>query len=151
MSNVDSFLDTPADDFKAPPLYPVGTYVFTVVKRQYGESSGKKTPYVEFELLAEKALEDVNALELAKIDDFGSREFSTTFYLTEKSIFRLTKFLKAAGVDTSRSTRECIEAVIGRKVCGYLHHEIAEAKSAGVGMNAEARVFARVETFAPVV
>lgn len=143
MTDMNEFLNRSADSFKEPPLYPVGSYLFTVMKREFGTSDRKKTPFVEFHLSPKKPYDDVDQVALAQIDNFGQKALSTTFYLTEGATYRLGNFLRCAGVDTSQPLQAAIDDAIGKDVVGIVSHEVTVDRG-------KTRTFVRIEEFAAV-
>jgi len=94
-------------------VYPAGTYKVVISEWESGESSEKKTPYIMFK---------------AKIVDpelHRGRGIVDFCHITEKAIWRLKKFVSAAGVDakplgktdtTSPQFKQIIDSVKGRKM-----------------------------------
>lgn len=121
-----SILDKPSEGGIRPPPMPVGTYIGVVHGMpKYGESSKKKTEFVEFAINYLSAQEDVDKDALEEIGGFQGKTERYTFYLTENAIWRLERFLEDCGIDTAEyeSRREMIEATPGRQVAFTIRHE----------------------------
>jgi len=91
--NFNTILDTPAEEIKAKPPLPVGTYDFRIKSYESVVSSKKKTNGVEFTCIPFAAGEDVDATALAESGGLEGREISTTYYITEGSAAMLRDFL----------------------------------------------------------
>ncbi len=94
-TNFQELLNKRADSFEAPKQLPPGKYQVVVKNFNTGESTQKKTPYVEF-IFQVVGLLDVapeNSVE-ASAAVSSNAEVKTTFYLTEKSAYRLVEFLE---------------------------------------------------------
>ena len=120
-----SVLDTPAGDIERPKAAPVGSYVCVVQGQPKIDKSAKKqTEYVEYTLKPLEALDDVDEDALA---DWGIKDktFRITFYITEKSIYRLKEFLEHCGVDMDDegSMRQYIAEAAGKQVVAHIVHE----------------------------
>lgn len=91
-----SVLDRPSQGIVRPPACPVGDYVWQITKMpKRDRSSKKKTEFVEF---ACKAIGVVDGtVDAAELEAFGGlaaiKEHEKTFYMTEKSGYRLKEFL----------------------------------------------------------
>lgn len=86
-----------------------GTYTFKVVGYEEGISSNKGTPFVKFECATKEE---------------GSIKVS--FYLTEKSMWRLAKFAKAVRNTKSlgsMDTKTLCDTLVGRKFVGKVEKE----------------------------
>lgn len=89
-------LSIQADSVEAPKQLPPGKYAATVKKYETGVSTQKKTPYVEFTFAVESALDVApeHEADASAALGKGNLEMSTTFYLTEKSLYRFVDFLE---------------------------------------------------------
>src|SRR5271155_2855426 len=96
MTNLSSILEAPATEIKRPPPFPAGQYICVIKGLPRKDKSTKKqTEFVEFKVQPLSAVEgtvDEDALEA-----FGSlneKEMNLTFYMTEKSAYRMKEFLE---------------------------------------------------------
>lgn len=113
MPNFSHLLNKPADDVKAPVQLPDGTYYGTIQNHEFGESSQKKTPYVQYNILVTHADEgtDTEGVEVS------GKKMNTKFYLSDEAQFMLVNFIKSFGIETSgRSLGELIPQVQGQSV-----------------------------------
>ena len=111
--NFASLLNKPADDVKRPVTLPEGTYFGVIQGHEFGESSQKKTPFVQFNITLSHADDDVD-LEGLEVDN---KKVRTTFYLTDESMYRLTDFIKSLGIETDgRTLGELIPQTTGQSV-----------------------------------
>jgi len=94
-------------------VYPKGTYKVVVDTWERGESGVKKTPYIMFKT------------KIMDPEEHAGKTIVTFLYLTEASIWRLQKFVSAAGVDakplgktddTSPQFESVLNLCIGRKM-----------------------------------
>ena len=106
MADLRTLLDTPADDIKKPPVWPVGDYHGFIEKYETGESREKKTPFIRVFIKATRADESINPELLEGIDFSKGRSFRTDFYLLEdkSSHWRLKEFLEKIGLSTEGQT-----------------------------------------------
>lgn len=94
-SNFASILDAPAADAVRPPALPAGEYVCQILGMPRRDKSSKKqTDFVEFTYKIAQPMESVDQDELQAYGDWQSRTFKLTFYITEKSGYRLREFLE---------------------------------------------------------
>jgi len=127
-TNFAAILDQPAADVKPPPLIPVGTYHTVLVGLpETGESSKKQTPQLKFTHRIVAALDDVDQDALAEAfpDGVSGKTVENTLYLTEKSLFMLTDFLKNCGIDfeDGKSVRAAIDETPNAEVGIVIKHE----------------------------
>lgn len=107
--NLRDLLSRPADNFKAPPPLPAGTYYGTLGQAEFGESREKKTPYVRFQVNLMSPGQDIDPTLLAGID-LSRRSQRYDFFLTEDASFRLVEFAKSCNITTDgRSLGELIQ------------------------------------------
>lgn len=147
--NFASVLDRPASSVERPPAYPVGQYV-AVIKGlpRRDKSSKKQTEYVEFTykyLSAYNDTVDEEAISaLGGIPAFS--EGKLTFYMTEKSGYRLREFLENdLGLEQEGDEDtlwEMAQRANGNQFIVTLIHEPAED---GKGIYAKAKDTAPVE------
>lgn len=132
-TDFDALLSKNADDIERPVPVPQGSYVFTVLKHKFDNSTKKGTPYVEFECQATAPLDDVDEEELREYGDLGQKQpkLRNTFYLTEDALFRLTDFLEHLGLDTAgRTLAELIPESAAGEFIGNVGHRMSEDGSA---------------------
>jgi hypothetical protein len=127
--NFSSILDEDAPEVvERPQPYPVGHYLFVVKGLpKEGESSKKKTPFIEFTVQFLQAADDVDldALkEVLKGEQLQVKTMRLTYYLTEASLWRLDKFIiEDLGVEGGRGRRQMISETSGRQFLGGITHE----------------------------
>lgn len=78
-----------------------GTWEFRFVKFTHGESSQKKTPYVQLVL----KIVDEDAVD-TEGEKYSKNLFADTFYLTEAAMWRLKKFASEAEVEIPEAGEE---------------------------------------------
>lgn len=85
-------LSRPVEEIKAPPPFPMGTYLSRIKGHEMVESGQKKTPGVRFTLNPFQAQADVDQEQLT---EFGAldKEIRLTFWVSEDSAYRLKEFL----------------------------------------------------------
>lgn len=98
MPDFTSILNKRPSEIKEPPLTPVGTYLCLLQGQPVlGESSGKKTPQVDFPCKVLAAGDDVNKDELAAIGGIANIQMKNRgglrFYLSEDAQFMVKNFL----------------------------------------------------------
>lgn len=139
-------LDRPSGEIKRPPALPVGTYLWVIkgLPRQ-DKSSKKQTEFVEFNVTPLQALEDVDAEQLAEIGGLAEKSSTLTFYLTDKSAYRLVEFmrddLQIDDEDGNKSSRQMLDETPGRQFLGHVKHTPSEDGKA---------VYANIDGTAPV-
>jgi len=125
MVDFTSLLDKRADEVEAPALLPEGSYIMTITQYRTGESAQKKTPYVEFDLKINEALDDVDAEELAKVKNLTEKTLKTQFFLVEDALFRLKEFCVKAGLPVEgRSFSEILSEIAGSQIKGIVTHRV---------------------------
>lgn len=124
--NLASILDRPHTEIKAPEAMPAGHYTFmTIGLPRFDKSTKKGTEFVEFKVRYLNAYDDVDADELEKVGGCEGKETNLTFYLTEKSAYRLGDFLKDDlkidhGEDTT--VRAMIDESPNKQFVGQIKH-----------------------------
>lgn len=109
-------LSKPADKVERPKALPAGTYFGNIDKYTFDESKQKKTPYIRFFVKVASPGPDVDAASLEGID-LSKKQLQKDFYLTDESLYRLTDFLAALGINiTGRSIDECVPETKGMSV-----------------------------------
>lgn len=126
--NFQSILDDSPSEVVRPKPLPVGTYVFVVGPPTMGKSNKKGTPFVEFQLRAIAADDDVDVDELDTMGGFEGKTIRHTFYLTEDAVYRLDEFHEHCGIDLAQSLsrRSRNDEVINAQVRGYVSHRQAD-------------------------
>lgn len=96
MTNFQDILNTRADTIEAPKSLPPGKYSASVKSFEPGTSTQKKTPYVEVKFLVESGIDLAPEYEeLANVAlQKGPVEMKVSYYLTDKSTYRLIDFLE---------------------------------------------------------
>lgn len=129
-TNFASILDMPAAEIKRPAAMPVGSYVAVVQGLpRFDKSTKKGTDYAEFTLKFLQAGEDVDAEALAAIGGLADKSIKHTFYLTEKSAYRLTEFLTEdlqIENDGSKTVRELVDESPSRQCVVVIKHVASE-------------------------
>ena len=132
MTNISDILNKPASEVERPKPLPEGSY--TCVVRglpTQGESTQRRTPFVQFDLQPIEAREDVDEKELnswMKRADGTSRVLKEatirgTYYLTEDALWRLTDFLEHCWIDLNeKSIQAAIDETPNSQVIAYLRH-----------------------------
>lgn len=127
--NFSSILDESPTEVARPQPAPVGTYLCVVTGQpNMGESTKKKTPFVEFQLKPIQAADDVDPEELAvyleRVGELSAKPFKHTIYLTEANVYRLDEFHQACGLDMSdgATRKQRNDAVINSQVLVYYKH-----------------------------
>ena len=144
MVDFTSLLEKRLDDVEAPALLPQGSYIMTIAGYRTGESSKKKTPYVEFDLKISSAMDDVDQEELAKVKNLQDKTLKTQFYLNEDALFRLKDFCKKTGVPTEgKSFTEILSEIAGAQLIGIVNHRVNPENTD--------QVFAEVRSFLPLI
>lgn len=102
-TNFADILSKAADSIEAPKQLAPGKYLGTVKHFTTGESTSKKTPYVEFTFVVGQVVDVAPEYrEEAEAAVATQPETKTTFYLTEKNLYRLVEFLeKDLGISAS--------------------------------------------------
>ena len=121
--NFNEILSVRADTIEAPKSLPPGKYLASIKSFEPGVSTQKKTPYVEIKFAVSQIIDVPSDLEneastaLAK----GPIEMRTSFYLSEKSMYRIVDFLeKDLGISRSgRTVGDMLTECVGME-CGLL-------------------------------
>lgn len=128
-------LDRAPTDIEPPKVLPVGSYSWIIrgVPR-FDKSAQKKTDFVEFTVVPQAALDDVDQETLTEALTkkngekvaLESKSQRLTYYLTEDAIYRLKDFLKHCGFDVDdadASLRQMINESPNRTFGGYVSHK----------------------------
>lgn len=131
MPNISDILSRPAEDVKAPPTLPMGTYT-CVIKGlpEQGESTQKKTPLLRFTyqitaIGADVDEDEVTAFEAGGENKIVGRVLTNDYYTTENALFMLTEFLGDLGIDFTggKSVAAAIEESPNSECNIYVKHE----------------------------
>lgn len=107
-ANFAAILEKTVDQVEKPKPMPGGTYLTQLVGQPRQDvSSQKKTPFVEFTHKFVSAGDDVNEEELKEaltasdgtVRSLSDVTMKNTYYLSEKSLYRLKDFLADCGFD----------------------------------------------------
>jgi len=126
MVDFNALLSTKVEETQKPKPMPVGTYVSSITRHEFGESKNKKTPYVRFFHKPLSPMPDVDTEALNALPNWQDKEFRNDFYLTDDAMFRLRDFLEnslkmpVAGMTYS----EMIPATTGMSCLVKIKHEI---------------------------
>jgi len=128
-ANLASILDQPASAVKRPPPMPAGHYVFTILGLPRNDKTSKKqTDFYEFKCRYTQAYDDVDADELAAVGGIAGKETGLTFYITDKSTYRLTEFMRDdLGIsEEGKSVRQMLEETPNCQFVGQIKHTPSE-------------------------
>lgn len=126
-ANFAALLDRQADEIEKPKPMPMGTFTFLVKDHEFGESSQKKTPFIQFNVNPRVAQDDVDEEALAAVENWQDRNMRVTFYLTDDAMWRLTDFLEHCGIDMSgRTLAECIPETTNQMFNGYVIQQASQ-------------------------
>lgn len=141
--NFGAILDKPTAEVVAPPTYPPGSYIAVIAGLpKMDKSTKKQTEYVEFEMRPLQALEDVNEDDLKAFGPLGDGTLRLTFYLTEKSAYRLKEFLiNDLQLEEQATIRPMLDETPGQQCVIHIKHT---ARDDGQ------RVFANISSTGPV-
>lgn len=126
--NFSDLLNTDADSVERPKPLPAGSYLCTVKGLpEHGKSAKKQTPFVNFTLVPQQAMEDVDTDALEEMGGLENKTIRGTYYLTENSLWRLKEFVEHCGLDTSgKKLSELIEQTVNCQVVAQIKHEASE-------------------------
>ncbi len=140
-------------DAVEPVRTPSGDFDLQVTGWKTGESSQKKTPFIQFgfSITGTRAIADGQQLEdNFNEDDLMGRPLTYDFYLTTKAVFMLKNFLDTLGFDMGTRTvgdlltNRAFDEVIGAAVVGLIRPEHYTTKTG------EAKIAHRLSDFAKV-
>lgn len=122
-ANFQAILNTRADTVEAPKQLPPGKYQAQVKSFDTGESTKTKSPYVEVKFLVESAIDILSEYQELADKGFakGPVEMRSSYYLTDKAMYRLVDFLeKDLGIPRGGKTlAQMLEQCIGQQ-CGVV-------------------------------
>jgi hypothetical protein len=116
--NFQAILSKPAGEAERPKPLPVGSFLGLISGFEFKESSKQKTPFVQYKVKPQQALEDVDPALLEGID-LTSKELKVDFYLTEEALYRLDEFLKEhcgisiEGLPYDQAIGKAVNSVVG--------------------------------------
>lgn len=141
--NFGAILDKPTAEVNRPPAFPQGSYIAVVQGLPtFGKSTKKQTEFVEFTLRPLSALDDVDEETLKEFGPLGESTMRLTFYLTEKSTYRLKEFMvNDLLMDEQPTLRPMIDDTPGQQCVIHVKHT---ASDDGKG------VYANIASTAPV-
>lgn len=144
--NFGSILDRPSGSIEPPKPMPVGEYVFVIQGQPRQDKSERKgTEFVEFTCKPIQALDSVDQDALKEFGGLGEATQRLTFYLTEKSVYRLNQFiLDDLQIDNDGGEtrlRELISQTPGAQFIGTIKHTPSDDGKA---------VYANITNTAPV-
>lgn len=155
--NFSSVLDRPVSSVERPPAMPIGTYVATIQGLPRRDKSSKKqTEFVEFKYIYNAPYKnsdgegDVDEEALAEFEakagKIAGQEGKLTFYITEKSGYRLREFIEGSLLMESDDDDDTLwvlsQRTAGTQFLVKLRHK---ATDDGKGVFAEAESTAAVE------
>jgi len=131
-SNFQALLDTNAEDAVRPPARPGGTYRSTLKSSADTISSKKRTPGLEMTFVDLEPLSDVDqalwdaycASPAVKPEE---DTMSDSFWLTQKSLYRLREFCEACGISPKGKTiLQMVADAVGNRVLLTVQQNVGE-------------------------
>lgn len=119
MPDFSSLLSKPAGEAKKPPVLDAGDYPGVIKGYELGESSQKKTPYVQFNVgltswpdgVEPQTREDGTAIDLS------TKSLNRKMFLTPDALWRLDQMLKDLGIEMSgRSYQDILPETVGTSI-----------------------------------
>lgn len=141
--NFSSVLDQPTEAIEKPKPLPAGSYITAIQGMPRQDKSTKKgTDYVEFTHKILQALDDVDQEDLATVGGITDKVITNTFYLTEKSAYRLKEFLiDSLLIEDAGSMRPMLEEAVGKQCVVKIKH---------VASNDGKSTYANIDSTAPI-
>jgi len=126
-TDFSQLLHSAAEDVKAPPVLPKGTYKIAVNAADPYElgtqSNEKKTPFCQVHFVVLEPSSDVDTAGLDGID-LSKKKISTKFWTTPDALYRLTEnfMAKALGLEfqTGETVLEVLQRIAGKEVYGFI-------------------------------
>lgn len=121
----EEILDQQVTEVKVPPPIPSGTYLFAVegfpVQAEVGAD---KTKCLDFSAKILMPREDVSQAELDAFDGgVQGKTMRLRFFLTERSLFMLDRFLfEHLGIELGKPRKQAISEALGRQFYGTVKH-----------------------------
>lgn len=140
MPTFDELMSKPADEIKAPPSLPVGTYLAGIIGiPENVKSTQKQTDGVAFKYKFYQAREDVDREALAAVlaesgQNLNDCEMTDTFWVTERSAFMLKNFLVDMLEIPETTMRQMLAEVPGKQLLIHIRHR---PRQDGSGLYAE--------------
>jgi len=106
---------TTSDNVERPRSLPKGHYHGFIMSHEFGRSSKKQTPFVQFNLKVDGPADDVSAEQVEGID-FGRKELRLQRYITPKALYMLTDTLDQVLGKDGRVADERIPDMDNQKV-----------------------------------
>lgn len=144
-----SILDEPASEARRPPTIPRGYYICVVQGHRIDRSSLKQTEFVEYTLKVlsvweKDGIPQADEDELADFGEVKDQLIRVTFYLTDKSKYRLREFLEHCGVEIEPGA-SFSQLIPEATNCQVIAHVVHEPWQSGEGVNARVRGTAPIE------
>jgi hypothetical protein len=146
-ANFMEILNKPFDDIKPPKPLPVGTYLCLVDGqpdyRRLGKDQNGAAIFKFKPIQADADVDQADLLEALEGKALSEVSFQTTFWITEKALYRLKDFLNnALGIEgNGRQLPEVIPEAAGKQVKVTIGHRPGDD---GKAMYADVKGFARV-------
>lgn len=124
-ANFGAILDKPSSEVSRPPPLPVGEYVVVLQGLpKLDKTSKKQTEFCEFTVKFLQALDSVDADALAEVGGITDKERRLTFYLTDKSAYRLKEFMvnDLQIEEEGKTLRQMLDETPGRQFIVTIKH-----------------------------
>jgi hypothetical protein len=138
---VEELENTPMEQFKEPPLMPVGTYLVGIIgEPERITSTQKQTPGRKLLYKFWQARDDVDADDLQKVlaeseQSLSDVEMSDTFYFTEKSMFMWKNLCtKVLDIPQDYTVKQAAAEMPGKQLLIHIRHR---PRNDGSGLYAE--------------
>lgn len=120
--NFTELLSKDIESAERPKPLPSGTYRLEITGHEFGTSSQKGTPFVQFNFKVVEPGEDVDPEDLDDVKEWQKRTLQDKFYLTEAAMYRLREFMeKRLGLDcTGRTFDQNVPETHGCEVEAFL-------------------------------
>ena len=130
MPSLEEMLNKKGEEIEEAPLIPVGTYLVLLKGSPiFGQSSQKKTDYVDFPGQFLRAEPDVDPTALAEFGGIEGKELKAgrsglRFYLTEGTLPQVKRFfVEHLGLEEAKTLKEWIAEAPGHQVLVSFKHE----------------------------
>ena len=134
-----SALDTNTGDIEKPPVLPQGTYTWRVTKLPVtGQTKSGEWAFIEFQLVAVAADEDVDEDELAEFGNLSSA-FSRISFMSstdpdkeadfKRTLYQVKQFCGntlQVDVEDDATLREMLDAALGAEFLGRAVHRVVD-------------------------
>ena len=126
-ANFNDILNQPVADIPDPELLPAGLVALTIVSYETGESSRKKTPYVQVNFTIDDYLEADDEEDLEAFGLVAGKKTNTKFYMSPNAQFMLRDFLQDhVKVAEGNTIAEQLDEAKGLTCAGRIDHEFSE-------------------------